>query len=247
MKVKDRAAAILEQLAREFPEPRCALHHKNAFELVVATILSAQCTDERVNLTTPALFKKYPTPAKMAAARTEDVEELVRSTGFYRNKAKSIIGAAHRITETFGGKVPRTMDELLSLPGVARKTANVVLGNAYGINVGVVVDTHVQRLSRRMGLTKETTPEKIEQDLMKLFPREEWTNLSHRLILHGRDACNARAPECSRCVVGVELCPSWNDDPGYWKAQPSKEVGLAAARKRKTAGKKAAKTRKAKK
>ena len=247
MKPKDRAPRILDALRGEYPDPRCALNHKNAFELVMATILSAQCTDERVNMVTPALFKKYPNARKLASAPTETVEELIRSTGFYRNKAKSLIGASHRMVEVFGGEVPRTMEDLLTLPGVARKTANVVLGNAFNINEGVVVDTHVQRLTRRMGLTRETEPVKIEQDLMRLFPREEWTNLSHRLILHGRAVCDARAPACARCVLGSALCPSWNDDPGYWKAQPSKEKGLAAARKRKAAGKKAAKTRKAKK
>jgi endonuclease III len=200
------ARAVGAELARLYPDAYCALTHSNAFELVIATVLSAQCTDERVNMVTPVLFKRFPTPAALGMASQEDVEGIVKSTGFFRNKAKNIIAASKRITEVFGGKVPDTMEELLTLPGVARKTSNVVLGNAYGKNVGVVVDTHVSRLSQRMGLTKQKTPEKIELDLMKLFPQSDWTVLSHRLIFHGRQVCNARKPACERCTL-AGICP----------------------------------------
>lgn len=213
---QERATKIQRILARQFPDPECALTHNSAYQLVMATILSAQCTDERVNMVTPELFRRFPKPQILAEADTADVIQIIRSTGFFNNKTKSLIGAAHRITEDFGGKVPDTMDELLTLPGVARKTANVVLGTWFKKNVGVVVDTHVSRLSRRMGLTRNTTPEKIEQDLMKIFPQEEWTNLSHRLILHGRAVCDARAPRCGECAVGA-LCPSFDPDPLVWK------------------------------
>lgn len=201
-----RGQRIYRKLSRQFPEAKCALLHENPFELLVATILSAQCTDERVNKTTPALFKKYPTPEKLARARQADIERLIRSCGFYRNKAKSIRGAAAAITEQHGGEVPDTMDELLALPGVARKTANVVLGNAFGINVGMVVDTHIKRLSGRMGFTKHTDPVKIERDLMALFPAKQWTMLSHLLIWHGRRTCSARKPDCAHCPVESD-CP----------------------------------------
>lgn len=204
--LKKRAGRIYRKLAKTYPDAKCALEHNNAFELIVATILSAQCTDERVNMTTPALFRKYPTPAKLAAAKQEDVEKIVKSCGFYRNKAKSIRGAAQGIIGDHGGKVPDDMDALLKLPGVARKTANVVLGNAYGINEGVVVDTHVKRLSNRMGLTTNGTPDKIEQDLMPLFPRKNWTMLSHLLIWHGRRTCPARKPDCENCPIASD-CP----------------------------------------
>lgn len=213
---KERAERIQEILAREYPAPRCALNHKTAFQLLCATILSAQCTDERVNKVTPALFARYPTPRALAGADPGDVTEIIRSTGFFNNKTKSLIGAAFRIVEDFGGTVPRTMEELLTLPGVARKTANVVLGTWFGKNVGVVVDTHVTRLSRRMGLTRNQTPEKIERDLMKVFPQDEWTNLSHRLILHGRAVCAARLPRCADCAVGT-VCPSYDPDPESWR------------------------------
>lgn len=200
------AAALYQALESLYPDAHCALNHSNAFELLIATILSAQCTDERVNMVTPGLFKKYPTPQKLADADLSALEQEVRSTGFYRNKAKNIQGASRLIVEKFGGKVPQTMDELLDLPGVARKTANVVLGNAYGKNIGVVVDTHVGRLSNRLGLTKESDPVKIEQDLMKLFPSERWTMLAHLLISHGRAVCDARKPLCSTCKLS-EACP----------------------------------------
>src|SRR5579864_1903297 len=180
----ERVAAILEVLRKTYPDVVCALNHKNAWELTVATILSAQCTDVRVNLVTPKLFKRFPTPKAMASASLPELEELIRTTGFFRNKAKSIQGAARVVVEEFGGKVPQTMEEILRLPGVARKTANVVLGSWFKVAVGVVVDTHVMRLSRRLELTKETTPEKVEQDLMKVIPQNRWIAFSHELIHH---------------------------------------------------------------
>ncbi len=206
--IKRRAQRVYAKLEAMYPDAHCALDHRNAFELLIATILSAQCTDVRVNKVTPALFKKYPSPSKMADAPIDDLEELVRTTGFYRNKAKSIKGASERITDVFHGKVPSTMDELLSLPGVARKTANVVLGNAFGINEGVVVDTHVGRLSKRLGWTDNHAKDavKIERDLVELFPRKNWTMLSHLLIYHGRQVCAARNPKCDACEL-VRSCP----------------------------------------
>jgi endonuclease-3 len=203
---KRRAGRIYRKLAKEYPDAKCALEHRNPFELLIATILSAQCTDKRVNMVTPDLFKKYPTPRKMADARRDDIEKLIKSTGFYRNKAKSIHGAAMALVEDHGGEVPDTMDELLKLPGVARKTANVILGNAFGINEGVVVDTHIKRLSNRMGLTKQSDPKKVEQDLIPLFPRKNWTMLAHLLIAHGRAVCDARKPQCDGCCV-LKECP----------------------------------------
>jgi endonuclease III len=202
-----RVAAILDALRKTYPGVVCALNHKNAWELTVATILSAQCTDVRVNLVTPALFKAFPTPKAMAAASLPELEELIRTTGFFRNKAKSIQGAARVVTEEFGGQVPKTMEEILKLPGVARKTGNVVLGSWYGIAVGVVVDTHVMRLSRRLELTKETAPEKVERDLMKIIPQDRWIAFSHELIHHGRQICVARKPRCVDCTL-ERLCNS---------------------------------------
>ncbi len=202
-----RIAAILDVLARTYPDVVCALNHRSAWELTVATILSAQCTDARVNLVTPALFRAYPTPKAMASAGLPEIEELIRTTGFFRNKAKSIQGAAKAVVEEFGNKVPQTMDEMLRLPGVARKTANVVLGSWYEIAVGVVVDTHVLRLSRRLHLTANTTPEKVEQDLMKIIPQDRWINFSHELIHHGRQICVARTPKCADCTL-EGLCNS---------------------------------------
>jgi endonuclease-3 len=202
-----RVAEILKRLEKAYPDAHCALIHSNPFQLLIATILSAQCTDERVNKTTPELFLKYPTPRDLAAVRQEVLEQNIRSTGFFRNKAKNIIGASQRIVKEFGGKVPQMMEELLTLPGVARKTANVVLGNAFGIAAGVVVDTHVHRISRRLGLTKQDTPEKIEKDLMKLIPQDRWTNLSHQIIFHGRRTCIARNPNCADCPLD-DLCTS---------------------------------------
>ena len=203
----ERAAEAFDLLAAEYPDARCALTHANAYQLGVATILSAQTTDERVNMVAPALFKTYPTPAHLADARPEDVEEIIRSTGFYRNKTKNILGFAQGITELHGGEVPHTMKELTALPGVGRKTANVILGNAFGIDEGVVVDTHVKRLSTLLAFTNEKTPEKIEGDLMRLFPEERWTLLAHLLIFHGRQVCVARRPRCEACVMS-HLCPS---------------------------------------
>lgn len=193
---KAYAEELLEELYKHYPNPYCALDHRNAFELLCATILSAQCTDVRVNKVTPDLFEAYPTPELMAEAPIQELEELIRSTGFYRNKAKALKESSQAIAEEHDGKVPQNMKDLLNLHGVARKTANVVLGNAFNINVGVVVDTHVKRLSNRFGLTKEKkNTNKIEKDLMALFPREEWTNLSHLFIHHGRNACKARISE----------------------------------------------------
>src|SRR5580698_8675709 len=203
----ERIAAILDALRKTYPGVVCALNHKNAWELTVATILSAQCTDVRVNLVTPALFKAFPTPKAMAAASLPELEELIRTTGFFRNKAKSIKGAGRVVTEEFGGVVPHTMEELLRIPGAARKTANVVLGSWFGIAVGVVVDTHVLRISRRLELTKETTPEKVEKDLMHVLPQTKWIEFSHQVIYHGRQICFARKPKCADCTL-ERLCNS---------------------------------------
>jgi endonuclease-3 len=203
----ERARTILRRLAREYPGARCALEHADAYQLLVATILSAQCTDARVNLVTPAFFARYPSPEALARADRAEVEEIIRSTGFFRNKTRSLIGMAQALVADHGGEVPRTMEQLRGLPGVGRKTANVVLGNAYGINEGVTVDTHVTRLSRLLGLTRNDDPVKIEQDLMGLFPRQDWALSSHLLIFHGRRVCIARRPRCPQCVF-AELCPS---------------------------------------
>ena len=205
--VKQRALEILRRITELYPDATCSLDHETPTQLLVATILSAQCTDERVNLVTPELFRRFPDAAAIAAADLSDIEELVKSTGFYRNKAKNIQGACRKIVTEFGGEVPQTMEELLTLPGVARKTSNVVLANAFGINMGVTVDTHVKRLSYRLGLTRHTDPGKVEQDLMKLLPRPDWENWSIRLIYHGRAVCNARKPACDRCDL-ADLCPS---------------------------------------
>jgi endonuclease-3 len=203
----ERAAEIYDLLEAEYPDAHCELTFADPFQLAVATILSAQTTDVRVNMVTPGLFRRYPDAVALAAARQEDVEEIVRTTGFFRNKARNIIGFARGLMADHGGVVPRTIAELAALPGVGRKTANVVLGNAFGINEGVVVDTHIRRLSTLMGFTKEKTPEKIEQDLMKIFPPDRWTMLAHLLIWHGRRVCDARKPRCEACVVS-HLCPS---------------------------------------
>ena len=202
-----KPAEIYRRLRRAYPDAACALHHRNPFELLAATILSAQCTDVRVNLVTPGLFARYPGPREFAGADLARVEQAIRSTGFYRNKAKAMVGASKLLVETFAAQVPQTMDELLQLPGVARKTANVVLGNAFGKNEGVVVDTHVRRLATRLGLTRHTGPEKIEEDLMKVIPRSQWSVFSHWLIWHGRRRCFARKPDCEGCEV-QHLCPS---------------------------------------
>jgi len=202
---KQRVAGILRILDQMYPGATCALHHRNPWELLVATILSAQCTDKRVNEVTPGLFAKYPTPRDFAAVRPEVLAVDIRSTGFFNNKAKSIVGAATRIVGEFAGEVPRTMEALLTVPGAARKTANVVLGTAYGIAVGVVVDTHVQRIAARLDLTKNSDPVKIERDLMKIVPRENWILFSHQIILHGRALCVARNPKCAECGLN-SLC-----------------------------------------
>lgn len=202
-----RAAEVFDLLTAEYPDAHCELDFRDPFQLGVATILSAQTTDLRVNAVTPVLFKRYPDAETLAGARQEDVEEIIRSTGFFRAKAANIIGFARALMADHDGEVPRTMDELHALPGVGRKTANVVLGNAFGIDEGVVVDTHVKRLSTLMGFTREATPEKIEQDLMALFPSDLWTLLSHLLIRHGRRVCYARKPRCEACAVS-HLCPS---------------------------------------
>ncbi|OIO01067.1 MAG: endonuclease III [Elusimicrobia bacterium CG_4_10_14_0_2_um_filter_56_8] len=203
---KVKVSKIISGLKKAYPEAYCSLDHKNPFQLLAATILSAQCTDERVNMVTPALFKKYPGPAQMAKAPLADLEKLVHSTGFYKNKALSIKEASKAIADNFGGLVPRSMEELLTLRGVARKTANVVLGSAYGIAAGVVVDTHVKRLAYRLGLTKETDPGKIETDLMKALPKSEWIWFAHALVLHGRAVCASRKPLCEKCPL-KSPCP----------------------------------------
>ena len=203
----ERVMAILDALRKTYPDAVCALNHRSAWELTVATILSAQCTDARVNLTTPELFRRYPTPKDLAEASLPELEELIRPTGFFRNKSKSIQGAARAVVERYGAEVPRTMEELLLLPGVARKTANVVLGSWFEIAVGVVVDTHVLRLSRRLELTKETEPVKVEQDLMRVIPQDQWIDYSHRIIHHGRQICIARKPRCADCTL-ERLCNS---------------------------------------
>jgi endonuclease-3 len=202
-----RLPTLLTRLTAAYPDAECALDHHSPWELLVSTILSAQCTDERVNMVTPALFAKYPRPADFLAAPVEELEQAIHSTGFFRNKAKSVRGAAQLVVERFGGELPQTMVEMLTLPGVARKTANVVLGTAFGLSEGIAVDTHVRRLSGRLGLTRHEDPVKIEQDLMALVPREQWISISHRLILHGRQVCHARKPECGRCTL-ADLCPS---------------------------------------
>jgi endonuclease III len=203
----DRVKAILRLLDKTYPAADCELHRENAFQLLCATILSAQCTDERVNMVTPALFARFPTPKAMGQAAPTELENIIRSTGFFRNKAKNLIGASRALVERWGGEVPQKMDELLQLPGVARKTANVVLGTAYDIAVGVVVDTHVMRLSQRLALTQEATPEKIEADLMRVVPRVRWILFSHQLIWHGRRICFARKPACDKCPLAPH-CPS---------------------------------------
>jgi endonuclease-3 len=218
-----RIRALLQCLDAAYPDAHCALTHRNAWELLVATILSAQCTDVRVNMVTPALFAKYPTPQDFARLRPEELEPDIKSTGFFRNKAKAIVGAAQKVVSSFGGEVPREMDQLLSLPGVARKTANVVLGSWFGIAAGVVVDTHVQRISRRWELTRQTDPRKIEADLMRVIPRDRWIAFSHQVIWHGRRLCLARKPKCAECPLET-LChaadKSWSTVELHRSARP---------------------------
>jgi endonuclease III len=201
-----QVAAVVKGLAKEYADAECALIHKNAFELLIATILSAQCTDVRVNMVTPKLFKKWPTARTMAKAQVGELEKTIQSTGFFRNKARNILGCCQNLVKEHGGEVPRTLEELVQLPGIGRKTANVVLGTAFGIASGVVVDTHVTRLCNRLGLTKQANAVRIEQDLIKLLPKAEWINFSHRLIHHGRRICGARKPLCGECVL-LAICP----------------------------------------
>jgi endonuclease III len=220
---QQRTLEILSRLTQLYPDATCSLDYETPVQLLVATILSAQCTDERVNRVTPALFERFPDAGAIAAAPLETLEQLVHSTGFYRNKARNIQAACHKIMTEFDGEVPNTMAQLLTLPGVARKTSNVVLAHAYGINAGVTVDTHVKRLSYRLGITKESDPVKVEQDLMKLLPQADWENWSIRLIYHGRAVCMARKPECDRCEL-ADLCTS----AGIGTATPAKsKVRLA--------------------
>ena len=203
---KKHAAQIIKRLKKEYPDAHCALIHTNAFELLIATILSAQCTDVRVNIVTADLFRKYRSPQDYLKVLQEELEQDIRSTGFFRNKAKNIQAACEKIIANYDGEIPKTMDELLTLNGVARKTANVVLGNAFGIASGVVVDTHVSRLSQRLGLTEETIPEKIEKNLSELVPKKDWIMFPHWLISHGRAVCQARKPKCADCVL-ENICP----------------------------------------
>ena len=231
-----RIRKLLDLLAKTYPDATCALRHQNAWQLLVATILSAQCTDERVNRVTPALFAKYPTPKDLASLAPEALEPEIRSTGFYRNKARAIVGAARQLVERHDGQVPRTLAALIELPGVARKTANVVLGTWFQEATGVVVDTHVQRITRRLGLTRELAPEKIEADLMRLLPRGEWISFAHRLIWHGRRLCLARSPRCRECPL-EKLChapdKTWSSqeaDGAQRKTAPKRAKSARASR-----------------
>lgn len=206
MTAKERAPLVFERLHAKYPKTAPALAHRTPWELMVATILAAQCTDARVNMVTPKLFERWPGPAELARASQEELEEVIRSTGFFRNKAKNLIGAAKRLTEHYKGEMPRSLTKLTTLPGVARKTANIVLSHALGINEGIAVDTHVTRLSYRLGFTEFDDPVKIERDLMPLFPREQWGEINHLLVFHGRETCTARAPKCPECVL-TDICP----------------------------------------
>jgi endonuclease III len=223
----ERAARILDVLEKVHPEARCALSHRNAFELSVATILSAQCTDERVNLVTPWLFERYPDAASLAAAPLADVEEIVRSTGFFRAKARSITGFARGLVERHGGEVPRTMDALVPLPGIGRKTANVVLGHAYGVNEGIAVDTHVLRVANRLGLVEGDDPVEVEQQLMALVPRERWTRTTDLIIFHGRKVCDARRPACGVCPLFREC--AWESRQAWAQGEPPPRPARPAA------------------
>jgi len=207
MRKKARAIEVFARLKQAHPDAHCELDHETPLQLLMATILSAQCTDKRVNMVSPSLFKRFPTAQALADAKQEELEEMIKSTGFFRNKAKSLIGLGKALVERHGGAVPDSMETLVKLPGVGRKTANVILGNAFGKNEGVVVDTHVGRLSLRLGLTRETDPVKVERELMPLIPREDWTMLAHVLVFHGRRICYARTPKCEICVLS-EICPS---------------------------------------
>jgi len=207
LELKQKTRKIIAALKRAYPDAKCALNHSNAFELLIATILSAQCTDARVNIVTADLFRKYRKPEDYLKVSPTTIQKEIRTTGFFRNKAKSIQGTAKMLTEKFAGRVPQTMEEMLELPGVARKTANVVLGNAFGISSGVVVDTHVSRLSHRLGISKQKQAEKIEKDLIELVPKKDWVIFPHLLIFHGRNICKARNPQCEACVI-EKFCPS---------------------------------------
>jgi endonuclease-3 len=229
-KLLERALAVHERLSEAQPEPICELDHRNAFELLVATILSAQSTDKGVNRVTPELFRRWPTPAALAAAPQEEVEAVVKPTGFFRNKAKAIREASRLIVERHGGEVPKTVEALVELPGVARKTANVVLGTAFRITNGITVDTHAGRVARRLGLTKEEDPPKVEAALCALFPRDAWIDTGHRLVLHGRYLCTARSPRCARCPLN-ELCPSAEAPPeNPWPERAERERAFIASR-----------------
>lgn len=203
---KARARCILKRLQQRYPKTGSALDWEDPWELLVATVLAAQCTDARVNMVTPGFFKRWPGPAELAQAEQGDVEEVIRSTGFFRNKAKNLLATAQKVTKEYGGELPRSMEELTTLPGVARKTANIVLSNAFGINEGLAVDTHVKRLSFRMGLTKSQDPKRIEQDLMPLFDQQDWGEVNHLLVYFGRDVCMARSPQCGECEL-ADICP----------------------------------------
>ncbi len=222
---KEFAAEIVRRLKKTYPDAHCALHHTSPFELLIATILSAQCTDARVNIVTADLFRKYRGPADYLKVPQTELEQDIHSTGFFRNKAKNIQSACERIVTVYGGNVPNTMEELLSLGGVARKTANVVLGNAFGIASGVVVDTHVSRLSQRLGLTTSTTPEKIENDLADLVPKKDWIILPHLLIFHGRQICVARKPKCSECVLN-DICPKIGVETEIYSSPTKSETAI---------------------
>ena len=219
-----RARTVFRRLREEYPDAKCSLTYRTPWELLVATILSAQCTDDRVNMVTPGLFERFPTPEAFAGATQAEVEEAIRSTGFFRNKARSLIGAARCVLHDHGGEVPRTMDQLKRVPGAGRKTANVVLGNAYGIAEGIAVDTHASRLSLRLGLTDTVEPVKAERELMAIVPRRMWTDWTHLLIAHGRAVCTSRTPHCDRCVL-LDLCPT-----GAQKRRESARPARAAAR-----------------
>jgi len=223
---KERTAEIIKRLKKAYPDAHCALNHTNTFELLIATILSAQCTDRQVNIVTADLFRKFRKPQDYVDVPQEELEKEIRSIGFFRSKAKNIRAASEKIIKDFGSKVPETMEELLTLNGVGRKTANVVLGNAFGIASGIVVDTHVERLSQRLGLTKNKTPDKIERDLEKLVPKKDWVMFSHWLIFHGRQICQARKPKCTECVLG-DICPSYKLFVKAKKTSPTSKKVLA--------------------
>lgn len=226
----ERLSALRKRLRRAMPSPVCELDHDGAWPLLIATILSAQSTDKTVNEVTPALFARFPTPAALAEADPAEVEPLVRRTGYFRNKARAIIGASAALVRDHGGEVPRTMEAMCALPGVARKTANLVLGTAYGIASGIIVDTHAGRVAQRLGLTEATAPEGIERDLMAVFPKRDWVDSGHRLVLHGRYVCQKRRPRCARCPL-TELCPSAEATPeGAWTARADHEAEVVASR-----------------